>query len=385
MEEHVVEERKKRRGRLPGWAKILIAVVLTLAVSVGGFCLLMGRSGLALVEGWLLAKYAFVDTEADLDKAADKALSGLVSGLGDRWSYYLDEENYRRVTQNRANNYVGVGVTVSYEREEGLLVLSVTAGGPAEEAGVAVGDIIVAVDGVSIAGDDRTRGTELITGEPGTQVTLTLLGEDGARRDVTCTRRRLQSASATGKLLEDGIGYVYLANFYSGAADSFRSVVDGLLEQGAERLIIDVRGDPGGYIAELEQILDYLLPEGPILTQKPRWWFGMTTNSDADCIDVPMVVLVNADSYSAAELLAAQLRESVGAPIVGEVTSGKGYSQITFPLPNGGGLGISTATYSTGSGHSLIGEGIIPDVELSLDDSGEDNQLQAAIDLIKAQ
>ena len=385
MEEQVVEEQKKRRKRLPGWIKIFIAVVLTLAVSVGGFCLLMGRSGLALVEGWLLAKFAFVDTEADLDKAADQALSGLVSGLGDRWSYYLDEEGYQRVTENRANNYVGVGVTVSYEREEGLLVLEVTAGGPAEQAGVAVGDIIIAVDGTSIAGDDRTRGTELITGETGTQVTLTLLGTDGSQRDVTCTRRRLQSASASGKLLEDGVGYVYLANFYSGAAASFRSVVDGLLEQGADRLIIDVRNDPGGYITELEDILDYLLPEGPVLTQKPRWWFGMTTTSDANCIEAPMVVLVNADTYSAAELLAAQLRESVGAPIVGEVTSGKGYSQITFPLANGGGLGISTATYSTGSGHSLIGEGILPDVELSLDNSGTDNQLQAAIDLVKTQ
>lgn len=385
MEEQAMAEQKKRRGRVPGWARTLIAVVLTLAVTVGGFCLLMGRSGLSLVEGWLLAKYAFVDRSADLDKAADQALSGLVSGLGDRWSYYLDEESYQRVTENRANNYVGVGITVSYEREEGLLVLSVTDGGPAEEAGVAAGDIIIAVDGVSIAGEDRTRGTELITGEEGTQVTLTLLGEDGARRDVKCTRRRLRSASAAGKLLEDGVGYVYLANFYAGAAASFRSVVDGLLEQGADRLIIDVRNDPGGYIVELESILDYLLPEGPVLTQKPRRWFAMTTTSDAECIDVPMVVLVNGDTYSAAELLAAQLRESVAAPIVGEVTSGKGYSQITFPLPNGGGLGISTATYSTGSGHSLIGEGIVPDVELSLDDSGTDNQLQAAIDLVKAQ
>ena len=179
------------------------------------------------------------------------------------------------------------------------------------------------------------------------------------------------------------MGYVRLSNFYTGAADSFRSVVGGLLEQGAESLIIDVRSDPGGYITELENILDYLLPEGPVLTQKPRWWFGMTTQSDENCVDVPMVVLVNADTYSAAELLAAQLRESVGAPIVGEVTSGKGYSQVTFPLPNGGGLGISVATYSTGSGHSLIGEGIIPDVELALSEE-EDNQLQAAIDLLKA-
>lgn len=380
MMEEQMEQKRSGRRRLPGWAKILITVVVTLAVSAGAWCLILGRSGLALMEGWLLARYAFVDTEADLDKAADQALSGLVSGLGDRWSYYLDRESYAYVTESRANQYVGVGVTVSFEREEGLLVQNVTAGGPAEESGITVGDIIVAVDGVSIAGEARNTAAQLIQGEAGTEVTLTLLGTDGARRDVTCTRRRLQSPSASGKLLEEGMGYVRLSNFYTGSADSFRSVVDGLVEQGAEGLILDLRDDPGGYIAELEKILDYLLPEGPVLTQKPRWWFGMTTKSDADCIDLPVVVLVNSETYSAAELLAAQLRESVGAPIVGELTSGKGYSQVTFPLFNGGGLGISVATYSTGSGHSLIGEGIHPDVELELTEG--DNQLEAARELL---
>ena len=159
------------------------------------------------------------------------------------------------------------------------------------------------------------------------------------------------------------------------------------MEQGAESLIVDVRSDPGGYVAELEKILDYLLPEGPVFTQKARWWVESVYQSDADCVDLPMAAIVNADTYSAAELLAAQLRESVGAPIVGELTSGKGYSQVTFPLMNGGGVGLSTATYCTGSGHSLIGEGIVPDVELSLNEGAvmggeDDNQLQAAIELL---
>lgn len=376
------EAREEKRRGLPGWLKILLAVVITMGVTVGGACLLLGKSGLALMEGWLLARYAFVDTEADLDGAADKALDALVDGLGDRWSYYLTEERYQQVQESRANNYVGVGVTVNYEDERGLLVVGVTEGGPAEAAGVLAGDVITAVDGVSIAGDERYSATNRVAGEEGTDVTLTLLGEDGQTRDVTCRRKRLRSPSASGKMLEDGVGYVRLANFYTGAADSFRSVTDGLLADGAESLVIDLRSDPGGYISELEDILDYLLPEGVVLTQKPRWWFRMETKSDAACVSVPMVVLVNGETYSAAELLAAQLRETYGTPIVGELTSGKGYSQVTFPLANGGGLGISVATYCTGSGHSLIGEGITPDVELAL--SGDsDNQLQAALDLLK--
>lgn len=386
MEEQTVHTQKKPR-RLAGWVKILIAVLVTLAVSTGVWCLLLGKSGMAMVQTWVLARFAFVDTTADLDGAMDAGLNSFVNGLGDRWSYYLDEERYQQTTARRANNYVGVGITIDMSRGEGLLVREVIEGGPADKAGVLVGDIIIAADGVPLAGDAREEGSDRIRGESGTQVVLTLLGEDGSTRDVACTRATLRSPSADGELLEGKIGYVKLSNFYSGAADSFKQEVDALVEQGAESLIVDVRSDPGGYVTELEKILDYLLPEGPVFTQKARWWVESVYQSDEACVDLPMVAIVNADTYSAAELLAAQLRESVGAPIVGELTSGKGYSQVTFPLANGGGVGLSTATYCTGSGHSLIGEGIVPDVELSLDEGavmgGEnDNQLQAAIDLL---
>lgn len=386
MEEQAVRTQRKRR-KLAEWAKILIAVLAMLALSTALWCALLGRSGLTMVQTYLLARFAFVEENADLGGAADKALYAFVEGLGDRWSYYRDAESYKELTQRRANSYVGVGVTVDYTREEGLLVQSVAAGGPADKAGVVPGDVITAVDGQSIAGDARQSATEKITGEAGTQVVLTLLRVDGSTRDVTCTRATLNTPSAHGKMLEGNVGYVKLDNFYSGSADSFRQEVDALVDQGAVSLVVDVRGDPGGYVAELEKILDYLLPEGPVFTQKPRWWFQSVYQSDEDCVDLPMAVLVNADSYSAAELLAAQLRESAGAPIVGEVTSGKGYSQVTFPLLNGGGVGLSTATYCTGSGHSLIGEGIAPDVELSLEEGAvmggaDDNQLQAAIGLL---
>ena len=322
-----------------------------------------------------------METDADLKGATDQALDALVSGLGDRWSYYRDEEGYKAIQERRANNYVGVGVTVTYDREEGLYVQDVTAGGPAETAGVVAGDIIIAADGQSIAGDARYDGSDLIRGEEGTQVELTLLGADGTTRTVTCTRATLRNPSAAGKMLENQIGYVQLSNFYSGAADSFREEVDQLVEQGAVGLVIDLRSDPGGYISELTKILDYLLPEGDVFRQHPRWWRETVYESDADCVDLPFVTIVNGDTYSAAELLAAELREFSGSPVVGTQTSGKGYSQVTFPLLNGGAMGLSTATYCTGEGHSLIGEGITPDVELELSET-EDNQLAAAVALL---
>ena len=384
-------EKPKRKWWKPsGPAKAAIAVLLTLLLSTGLWCLALGPSGIAMVQTYLLARFAFVEPDADLEGATDKALSAFVDGLGDRWSYYLPAQRHQETIERRANSYVGIGVTVdSVSREEGLLVQSVTRDGPADKARVLAGDVITAVDGVSIAGEGRETASDLIRGEEGTKVALTLLGEDGASRDVTCTRATLHNASAQGRLLDNKVGYVQLSNFYSGSADSFQAEMDALLEQGAESLLIDLRGDPGGYVSELEQILDYLLPEGPVFTHKPRWWFKSVYVSDENCVDLPMAVLVNQHSYSAAELLAAQLRESVDAPIVGERTSGKGYSQLTFPLANGGGAGLSTAAYCTGSGHSLIGEGIVPDVELSLPEGaalgGEDDvQLKAALELLVA-
>ncbi len=382
-------EKPKRKWWKPsGPAKAAIAVLLTLLLSTGLWCLALGPSGIAMVQTYLLARFAFVEPDADLEGATDKALSAFVDGLGDRWSYYLPAQRHQETIERRANSYVGIGVTVdSVSREEGLLVQSVTRDGPADKARVLAGDVITAVDGVSIAGEGRETASDLIRGEEGTKVALTLLGEDGASRDVTCTRATLHNASAQGRLLDNKVGYVQLSNFYSGSADSFQAEMDALLEQGAESLLIDLRGDPGGYVSELEQILDYLLPEGPVFTHKPRWWFKSVYVSDENCVDLPMAVLVNQHSYSAAELLAAQLRESVDAPIVGERTSGKGYSQLTFPLANGGGAGLSTAAYCTGGGHSLIGEGIVPDVELSLPEGaalgGEDDvQLKAALELL---
>lgn len=365
-----------------GWWKIPLTVLLTLAVFLGGWCLVLGSNGIALVEGYLLARFAFVESDADLDGATDRALDALVTGLGDRWSYYRDEESYRQLIQRRANNYVGIGVTVTYEREEGLLIQSVIRGGPAEKAGIMAGDVIMAVDGVSLAGEGTERNIELISGEAGTKVEITLLGADGTERTVTCTRGTVHSPSAAGTMLEGNIGYVKLDNFYSGSADSFAQTVDELVAAGAESLIIDLRSNPGGYVAQLTEMLDYLLPKGKVFRQNSRWWFETVSKSGEECVDLPFVTIVDQDTYSAAELMAAELREFCGSPVVGVQTSGKGYSQITFALANGGAMGLSTATYCTGEGASLIGTGIVPDVQVE-QTATEDTQLRAAIDLLK--
>ncbi len=364
----------------------VISVIITAALSVlctlGAVALaawlLLGTSGLSILQGVVTINTRFVG-EYDADEMADAALDAMVESLGDRWSYYMDEESYIATQQRRSNSYVGIGVPVMTE-EGGLRIQSGTEGGPADLAGLLVGELITAADGTDLSGDNAELGTSLIQGEEGTEVTLTVEDAQGASRQVTVVRDQLQTDPVSYEMLEDGIGYVALSNFYSGAAEVVEAAVEDLLSQGATSLIFDMRDNPGGYLSELLDLLDYLLPEGDIFQSGDSSGPTRVTTTDEDCVDVPMAVLVNGNTYSAAELFAAQLQESVGASIVGEATYGKGYSQQVFELLGGRALNLSTKTYYTGSGVSLIGTGVTLDVEVILDeDAQEDNQLAAAV------
>ncbi len=364
------------------------AAVAVAAVALAGW-LLLGQWGLSVLEGVALVNTQFVG-EFDGDEAADGALTGMVAALGDRWSYYLTAENYESQVERRANSFVGIGVTVTPE-EDGARILSVEEGGPAQAAGLVPGEVITAADGQSLAGGAAESAADLIRGEEGTQVTLTVLGTDGTRREVTLTRATIQQKSVTWEMLDGQIALITVKNFYSNCAQQGRQALEEAQQKGARAVIFDMRNDPGGYITELTDFLDAILPEGIIFRTSGRSGGETTVESDAQCVDLPMAVLVNEDSYSAAEFFAAQLQEDGWAVIVGSPTSGKGYSQLTFPLLHGGALALSTQTYRTGDGVSLIGTGLTLDVRVDLSEEDaallsagalpheEDEQLQAAI------
>ena len=373
--------RTKRFSALHLIILLPVTMLLTAGVLLAVFYGIFGKEGLSLLEGLYLVNSRFVG-EYDETQVVDSALSGMVDGLGDRWSYYLTEEEYEAQNQRRTNQYVGIGVTVNYESEDGLTIVEVTEGGPAEAAGLQSGEVVTAVDGFSLAGEARYEGAERIQGEEGTTVTLEVLGTDGETRTVEVTRASLDSDPVTAKMLEGNVGYVALANFYDHSADRLKEEVTRLQEEGAEALVFDMRNNGGGYLSELTEMLDFLLPEGPIFISRDRAGNEEVTQSDAACVDLPMVVLVNANTYSAAEFFAAELQEQGVAVIVGEPTSGKGYSQQTFALPHGGAMAISTGAYFTGSGTSLIGTGLTLDREVYLTDEG-DAQLEAALDLLE--
>lgn len=302
--------------------------------------------------------------EADSNSMEDAAAAAMVDSLGDRWSYYIPAAEYEAYQEQMTNSYVGIGVTIQRE-EQGERIEKVTPEGPGWQAGLLPGDLLTAVDDTPIAGLTAAEVRNLVRGEEGTFVKITVERDD-RMLDFSVERRQIHTPVATGTLLRNGIGLVTIANFDARCAEESIAAIESLLGQGAQKLIFDVRGNPGGYKDELVKLLDYLLPEGILFRSEDYAGHTEQDRSDDACLDVPMAVLVNGDSYSAAEFFAAALSEYEAAVIVGEKTCGKGYFQVTYRLNDGSAVGLSVGKYMTPKGVSLAGVGITPDVQLAL-------------------
>ena len=332
--------------------------------------------------------------DIDWKLAEDYAAAGLIEGLGDRWSYYMSAESYESYLEQMANAYVGVGITVTEREDRYLDILEVTKGGPADSAGVEAGGVVIRVGEQDISEVGIDGATQLIKGEEGTEVTLTIrYGEE--ERDYTMTRAYFEVTVAWGQMLSDDNGLVTIVNFDQRCADETLEAVEQLLDDGAAALIFDVRNNPGGYKSELCEVLDFLLPEGPLFRSEYYDGKEQVDESDAEFLDVPMAVLVNSESISAAEFFAAALSEYDAATVVGEQTIGKGYFQQAYELSDGSAVGLSVGKYTTPNGVSLAGVGITPDVEVEVSeelfwqiyygnvDPLEDPQVLAAMEVLK--
>ena len=326
------------------------------------------------------------------ENLGDYLAEAVIQAMGDRWSYYISAEEYAEYLENSNNEYVGIGVTVQHvnEDDEGITVLEVNKGGSAYEAGMQVGDMIVAVEGQSAVEMGIDGMSNLIKGKEGTDVSLTIL-RDGERIEMTMVRKVIQIQVVTYDNL-DGIGYIKIENFNAKCAEMTLSAIEALLEEEVTGLIFDLRFNPGGRKDELVKILDYLLPEGPLFRAVDYRGNETVDSSDgASVLEMPMVAMVNQDSYSAAEFFAAALQEYEWATVVGTRTVGKGNFQQTYTMSDGSAVAISTGHYSTPNGINLEGIGIAPDVEVDVDDETysaiyygnltyeEDPQIQAAL------
>ena len=333
--------------------------------------------------------------EADRTVYEDAAASAMVAALGDRWSYYIPASDFQAHTEQMENAYVGIGITISVMPDgTGFEVTKVNEGGPADEAGMLPGDVITGIDGQSCSGMTTEEARNLVRGKEDTPVLLTI-SRDGTVIDLNVIRRQVLTPVAVAELLEKNIGLITITNFDERCASETITAIEGLLEQGAEALIFDVRFNPGGYKRELVEVLDYLLPEGPLFRSENYLGNATVDESDADCLELPMAVLVNGESYSAAEFFAAALREYEAAVVVGQQTTGKGYFQNTFQLSDGSAVGLSIGRYTTPNGVSLADVGITPDVVVEVDEetsfgiyadtlpSHEDPQVRAAVEALR--
>ncbi len=333
--------------------------------------------------------------EADQEFMRDAAAAAMVTATGDRWSYYIPASEYEAYQEQMANAYVGVGITIQVTEENmGFLIIDVAQGGPAQEAGLQVKDVLIAVEDQDIRGMTTTEVRDLVRGKEGTFVKLTVLRQ-GEHTTASVERRTVQTPVATWEMLDGNVGLITIANFDSRCADETISAIESLLEQGAQKLVFDVRHNPGGYADELVEVLDYLLPEGELFRTRRYDGKEAVDMSDADFLDIPMAVLVNADSYSAAEFFAAALQDYEAAVVVGEQTVGKGYFQTTYTLSDGSAVALSIGEYFTPKGENLAGVGITPDISVPVDEEAADGiylgtlepekdpQIQAAVKALK--
>ena len=337
---------------------------------------------------------AYFIGEVDEDLMCDTVADAMVYATGDQWSYYISAEDFDEHMEQLQNAYVGIGVSIRELEDGSLQVLSVTPNSPAEEGGMLGGDIFVAVNGEDCTEKSLTEVRELVRGEAGTDVTITVL-RDEEHLDITMTRASVEAEVVRSQMLGD-TGYIAIFNFDATAGEKTIAAIEELRSQGATSLLFDVRFNPGGLKTELLEILDYLLPEGPIFRSEDYLGREEVDESDEACLEMPMAVLINQDSYSAAEFFAAALSEYGVAQTVGTQTCGKGYFQVTRPLSDGSALNISVGKYYTPNGVSLAEEGgLTPDHVVELTEEAQidlashvlepedDPQLQKALSLLK--
>ena len=381
-----MEKRDFKKLVLMGISYVLVAAIAS-AVTLA----LWGERYSKIEELKSIIEENFIG-QADMKKAEDAAASAMIDALGDQWSYYISAEEYAAHMENKNNAYVGIGITIVVREDgQGEDIIAVSPGSSAHEAGILPGDVLIKVNGTSIAGMDTDHVGDLVKGEEGTSLTVTVLRE-GAEIDFELKRQTIRVQVASGKLLEGNIGLVRIENFNTNCAKETIAVIEDLQKQGAEKLIFDVRFNPGGYVHEMIKVLDYLLPEGVLYRDLDCYGNEGEERSDASCLEMPMAVLVNGSSYSAAEFFAACLQEKQWATIVGEQTTGKGHYQNTIRLTDGSAVNLSTGKYFTPNGVNLTQTGgLNPDIVSAVDqeialqiysqviDPAQDPQIQAAV------
>lgn len=328
----------------------------------------------------------------DKELAEELMYTGLVAGVGDPYTYYLSADSLAEQVEKNSGHFVGIGVEIYAGDDVYIVVSSVTPGGPAEAAGILAEDKITEVDGESITGKTAADVSALVKGEEGTDVTLTIFREStGEVLEKTVTRQDIQVQTVSWRMMDDNIGYISITNFRENTYNQFKEALDTLEAEGMEKLVLDLRNNTGGLVKSAHEIGEELLPEGIMVYTMDKEGNREDTLCDDVYNDVPMVVLVNGNSASAAEILAGAIQDTGRGELIGTTTFGKGLVQRLFTLPDGSGLNVTIQKYYTPNGTSIHGVGITPDYEVELQEeyaqqtnipAEADTQLQKAVEVL---
>lgn len=385
-------------------ATAVVTCGITLVASDISSALLIGNGDSAFMK-----KFEAVDTilgkkylyDYDKTELRENAVKAYVDGLAEPYTHYYTPSEFSSYIGNIQDGYVGIGIMVGVNDSNQIEVIAPFEDSPAYAAGVLPGDILKAVEGTEYSGDKLSEAVDVIkSGREGTSVNITFV-RDGKGIELTIERGDISSESVKTEMLDDNIGYIRITSFNSSSENGehstfseFTNKLTELKQQGADRLIIDLRDNPGGVLTEVCNIADMLLPEGTITYIEDKNGNRKYYSSDAECIDMPIVVLINGNSASASEVLTGALKDYGKAVIVGERSYGKGIVQDVYPFFDGSGISITSAKYYTPNGICVHETGIEPDVQVATPDKyhdsyvseidrSEDVQLQKAIELIK--
>ena len=337
---------------------------------------------------------AYYMGELDDKKVEEGLISGYIYGMGDRYAYYYSPDDFTTYNEENNGKMVGIGVRVIYDNTlGGIYVTAVMPGSPALESGLSHGDLIVGVEDKSVADIGYYEAVNMIkNGDENTFVKLYVARKSDdykTAEEITVERRAIDNKTVYSEMIYGNIGYVEITEFNKTTSDELKNAVLDLMSNDAEKLVFDVRNNPGGDLDGVAGALDFLLPEGPIIHIVSKKGVEKVINSDANCIDLPMAVLVNGSTASAGELFCCSLKDYGKAVLVGTQTYGKGSMQSVIRLSNGGGFSFTTNRYDPPYSENYDGVGVTPDIEIELTEElaahyydmthDEDIQLQAAL------
>ena len=389
---------KNKKGFLQGALCGALAILLIMGlVSCGLNFKKEGKSGEVLdheTEKKLQKLANLIDRnylgEVDTESLRSGIYEGYLSGLDDPYSVYYDEENTKKLLESTSGEYEGIGTLLSQNRETGMIIINrVYEGSPAEKAGLKDGDILYKVAGKDVSGRDLNEIVTDVKGKHGTSVQITVLrGNNSEEVETTVMREKIEYPTVDARMLDDGLGYLQILEFDAVTYNQYMEAYESLKSQGMKGLIVDLRNNPGGSLAVVCQILDTILPEGPIVhTEDKNGKREKIESDEAHKLDIPLTVLVNEYSASASEIFAGAVQDYEVGKIVGTQTYGKGVVQQLFDLKDGTCVKLTISEYFTPKERSINGKGIVPDVEVAYEedaaDPGADNQLERAVEVIK--